>query len=130
MILFRNGLSPCPSILVHPHNFNFLSTSCALIHFKTALISSSVSLFASSFSTSSKSSVSHCDADTMAVLLGDGRCIESSFFQEEEGALKATANIAFDGVDKYVDTSTMKPTGKSLNVGYLRQSAGAYWCRY
>ena len=51
----------------------------------------------------------------IAVLIGDGRCIKSSFiFQEEEGPLKATANIALDGLDKYADTSTMKPIGKSL----------------
>jgi len=34
-------------------------------------------------------------------------------FQEEEGALNATANIALDGLGRYSDTLTKKLSGKS-----------------
>jgi len=105
-----NGFNPCPSILIQPHSFNLLSTSCALIHVRIALISSSVNLFASSVLTSSKSNTSHCCDDTIALLTLDG--IELTF-QDDEGALKAIANIALDGLDRYSDTLAKKPLGKS-----------------
>ena len=89
--LSLNGFNPIPVMLIHPHNFNLLSASCAFIHCKTALISSSVSLFASSLSISSKSNISHCDADTMAVVIGDW-CIKL-FFLEDDFDVKATANM-------------------------------------
>ena len=34
--------------------------------------------------------------------------------QEDDGAVKATANIALEGLDRYADTSTIIPTGRSL----------------
>jgi len=62
-----------------------------------------------------KSNVSHCCADTIAVLIDDGRCIKSLFCQEVGGAVKAcTDNKALDGLARYADTSTNIPIGSSL----------------
>jgi len=36
----------------------------------------------------------------IALLLFDSRCIKLSFFQDEDGAEIAVANIALDGLDK------------------------------
>ena len=49
----------------------------------------------------------------IALLIGDSRCIKLLFFHEDVDC-KAMAKIALDGLDKYADTSTMNPIGKSL----------------
>jgi len=55
----------------------------------------------------------HCDAEIIALLIGDSRCIKLSFCHKDD-EVKATAKIALDGLGRYADTSAMKPIGKSL----------------
>ena len=94
------GIKQRPVIVTHPASFNFLSVCFASMHCNTAPKSSSFNFAAKDVSISSKSSVSHCVVDIMALLMAERRYTELLFCQEVEGALIATANKTCDGFAK------------------------------
>ena len=97
----RRGSNPYPVMLVHPASFNFSSVSLALMIFNNSVMSLSDNFEARDSSISAKSRTFHSAVDRIA-LPSDG-------IDEDE---TATANIARDGLARYVATFASIPSGK------------------